>query len=57
MLASPCLNIYSVLVAETNGRSMRIPISLLGENTEKIVDTHTLVDSGAGGTFIDQNFV
>ena len=35
---------------------MHIPISLLGENTEKIVDTCALIDSGAGGTFIDQNF-
>ena len=35
---------------------MHIPISLLGKNTEKIVDTRALIDSGAGGTFIDQNF-
>ena len=35
---------------------MHIPISLLGERAEKIVDTRALIDSGAGGIFIDQNF-
>jgi len=35
---------------------MHIPISLLSESTEKIVDTRALIDSGARGTFIDQNF-
>lgn len=56
MSASPCLDIYSVLVAKMNGRSMHIPISLLSERTEKIVDTRALINSGAGGTFINQNF-
>ena len=48
MSASPCLDIHSVLIAETNGRSMHIPVSLLNENAEKIVDTRALIDSGAG---------
>ena len=56
MSASPCLDIHSVLIAEMNGTSMHIPVSLLSKNAEKIIDTHALIDSGARGTFIDQNF-
>lgn len=38
---------------------MRIPISLLCTNSEESrnVDTNALIDCGAEGTFIDQNFV
>jgi len=33
---------------------MHIPIQILGDG--KIVETKALVDSGARGTFMDQNF-
>ena len=38
---------------------MRIPISLSCglQSEQKNVDTKSLIDCGAGGTFIDQNFV
>ena len=57
MLVSPRLNIQTVLVAKTNGKAMHIPISLIDKSTKKTVDTQALIDSAAGGRFIDQNFV
>jgi hypothetical protein len=38
---------------------MTVDILILGESLgqEKIVETTTLLDTGAGGKFIDQNFV
>ena len=37
---------------------MLLPISILSEkNKERIVETKALLDTGAGGKFIDQNFV
>ena len=37
---------------------MLLPISIISEkNKEKIVETKALLDTGAGGKFIDQNFV
>lgn len=35
---------------------MHLPISFSGKNTRGTVDTRALLDSGAGGTFMDQNF-
>ena len=37
---------------------MLLPISILSEkNKERTVETRALLDTGAGGKFIDQNFV
>ena len=37
---------------------MLLPISILsGKNKERTVETKALLDTGAGGKFIDQNFV
>ena len=54
---SPCLSIYSTFVARKSNKSLFIPVQL-ASNQEKnqIVETEGLVDSGAGGVFIDQNF-
>ena len=53
--ASPVLSIYSVQAATIlNKNSLFIPVQL--EKKEEIVDTLALIDSGAGGKFIDQNF-
>jgi hypothetical protein len=50
MLVSPCLNVYSVTIASQN--SIPVPINIcLSEQT-----IETLINSGAGGMFIDQNF-
>ena len=55
MSPSPILDIYSVTLATIESNSLSIPITI--EQTEKeIVETLGLIDSGAGGKFIDQNF-
>jgi hypothetical protein len=52
MLVSPCLNVYSVTIANILCNFISIPISIC--LSKKIVET--LIDSGAGEMFIDQNF-
>ena len=55
MPASPVLHIHTVLVAQIlNKNSLFIPVTL--ESGRKTVETLGLIDSGAGGKFIDQNF-
>jgi len=54
--ASPYLDIHSVLVAKVNNKSISIPIAL-EQSEQETVETLALIDSGAGGQFIDQNFV
>ena len=52
---SPFLHIHSVHAAKIfNKNSLFIPVAL--ESEGKIVETLGLIDSGAGGKFIDQNF-
>ena len=52
---SPFLHIHSVLAAQVlNKNSLFIPVGL--ESERKTVETLGLIDSGAGGKFIDQNF-
>ena len=54
MPASPTLSIHSVqAVTILNKNSLFIEITLVGD---KNVETLALIDSGAGGKFIDQNF-
>ena len=53
--ASPFLHIHSVSAAQIfNKNSLFIPVAL--ESESKTVETLGLIDSGAGGKFIDQNF-
>ena len=54
MSASPILSIYSVTLAEISNKTMHLPIQISRDG--KIVETKALIDSGAGGTFMDQNF-
>jgi hypothetical protein len=52
MSVSPYLNVYSVTIANISWNSIFVPINIgLSKQTVK-----TLIDSGAGGMFIDQNF-
>jgi hypothetical protein len=37
-------------------KEINIPISLSNNLNNKTVETETLLDSGAGGIFIDQNY-
>lgn len=54
---SPYLIIHAVLVARKSNKSLSIPIELSSEKSVKNVDKiHALVDTGAGGKFIDQGF-
>jgi Retroviral aspartyl protease len=52
MLVSPCLDIYSVTIANILQNSISVPINICSsKQTVKF-----LIDSGAGEMFIDQNF-
>jgi hypothetical protein len=52
MSVSPYLDVYSVTIANTSQNSISVPINI--GSSKQIVET--LIDSGAGGLFIDQNF-
>jgi hypothetical protein len=56
---SPSLSIRHVQVAQIKKDTMTVDILILVESLGqmKIVKTTTLLDTGAGGKFIDQNFV
>jgi Reverse transcriptase (RNA-dependent DNA polymerase) len=49
---SPCLNVYSVTIANISQNSISVLINI--GSSKQIVET--LIDSSAGGMFIDQNF-
>ena len=53
---SPVLDIFSVTVATIKSNSLSIPISIEKEEN-KTIKTLRLIDSGAGGQFIDQAYV
>jgi Retroviral aspartyl protease len=59
MTVSPSISIEHVQVAEIDKNTMNINISISGDSLkkEKEVETTALLDTGAGGKFIDQNFV
>jgi hypothetical protein len=49
---SPYLDVYSVTIANISRNLISVPINI-GLSKQTI---ETLIDSGAGGLFIDQNF-
>jgi hypothetical protein len=49
---SPYLDIYSVTIANISWNSTSVPINI-GSSKQTV---KTLIDSGTGGLFIDQNF-
>src|ERR1700678_2921696 len=55
MSVSPCLEIHSVTLGLVKRNTLFIPITIR-DQSGKTVKTPALVDSGAGGKFIDQNF-
>ena len=58
MSATPSITISNVIVAKIENKSMTILISILTNQTNKrTIETNALLDTGAGGKFIDQNFV
>ena len=56
MFVSPILSINSVLVANVVNKSLDLPILLQSDEIEEPVGVMALVDSGAGGNFIDKTF-
>ena len=56
MSISPMLNIYLVVTARIVSKSIQIPILIKSDNERKSIETLGLIDSGAGGEFIDQNY-
>jgi len=56
MLISPSLNIYNVSTARKYTKSSSIPIQISRKTERENVKTLGLIDSGAGGKFIDQNY-
>src|ERR1700678_3076153 len=52
---SPCLEIHSVTLGLVERNTLFIPITIRDQSGKTVV-TPALVDSGAGGKFIDQNF-
>jgi hypothetical protein len=59
MSVSPSLSIEHVQVAQIEKNTMTVNILILGESLgeKKIVKTTTLLNTGAGGKFINQNFI
>jgi Retroviral aspartyl protease len=49
---SPYLDVYSVTIANISQNSISVPIEI-GSSKQTV---KTLIDSGAGGVFIDQNY-
>jgi hypothetical protein len=49
---SPYLDVYSVTIANISRNSISVPIEI-GSSKQTV---ETLIDSGAGGLFIDQNY-
>jgi hypothetical protein len=58
-LSSLSLSIEHVQVAQIKKNTMTVDILILGESLgqEKIIEATTLLDTVAGGKFINQNFV
>jgi hypothetical protein len=59
MSASPSISIEHVQVAQIKKNTMTVDILISGKSLgqKKIVEATTLLDTRAGGKFIDQNFV
>ena len=55
MSVSPSLDIYSVSMSVINLNKLSIPIQI-EDTEERSIKTLGLIDSGAGGKFINQNY-
>ena len=53
-----CISLKPVLLASANQNSFTVLLVVTGEgrNTDKWFEMNALIDSGAGGTFIDKKF-
>jgi Retroviral aspartyl protease len=59
MSVSPSLSIEHVQVAQIEKNTMTVDILILSKSLgqKKSIETTTLLDTGAGGKFINQNFI
>ena len=58
MSVPPSITIDHVQVAKIEENTMTLSIEISGENLDqKTIETKALLDTGAGGKFIDQNFI
>ena len=55
-MISPILDMYRITAENMQSNSLSIPVQICGD-TNQIVETLALFDSGAGGKFIDQAYV
>ena len=55
MLTSPCIDIYSIK-AVNDQNSLYLSIDILPNKKDEMIETKTLLDCGARGIFLDQNF-
>ena len=55
MSTSPVLDMYSITAQTMQINSLSIPVQIC--DTDKTIETLALIDSRAGGKFIDQNYV
>jgi len=53
---SPCLDIFNVSTARIESNSLSIPIQISRKTEKETVETLVLINSGAGGEFIDKNY-
>ena len=52
------ITIYNVVKAEIDRNAMFLPVTIESKkDKKKTIDTKALLDTGAGGKFINQNFV
>jgi hypothetical protein len=56
-LPPPKVPIAPVFVSDPNTQSIHIPVSIYATEGAQIIDTFTLVDSGATGSFINRDLV
>ena len=54
-LTSPCIDIY-LIKAVNDQNSLYLSIDILPNEKDETIETKTLLDCGAGGIFLDQNF-
>ena len=53
---SPILDIYSVNITKIMSNSISVPILINRDESKETVETLGLLDSGAGGQFINRNY-
>ena len=56
MPVSPYLEIHTVTLATISQNTMTVSLKIAASGMNKAVETPAMIDCGAGGKFIDQNY-